>query len=192
MSYSVSYDGNVFHAPSFRQLYAFVRDMNATMGMPKSRYDPKIIVDVGASIGSTLICWQTAFPEAEIIGIEPYPENLKYLKMNTNGITVIEKAASNFTGTLRMSCEHENTGLAMVSDEGVEVEADTLDNMIERCDILKIDVEGHDLEVIEGAERLLSTNPYVIIETDDITRYENMFKHIRPLKKSNYSMWNGR
>jgi len=170
-------------------MYAFTRDFDKAMNGEIPVGKPTVIIDVGASIGSTVRVFEEYWPNARIIAIEPYPENIKYLKMNVNGVEIIEKAASNFTGTLKMSCDSENTGLAKVGDTGIDVEADTLDNMVEWCDFIKIDVEGHEFEVLEGASRLLGLNPVIEIETYDITQFEHMFNVIQSYRH-NHWCWN--
>lgn len=55
----------------------------------------------------------------------------------------------------------------------LRVQAYTLDTLlfnilrIDRVDIMKIDVEGHELEVIKGAQKLFQHNPtrLIVIET---------------------------
>jgi len=191
MSFYIHYDGKEFHAPSFRQLYAFMRDIvHENVFTSSASGKPTSIVDVGANIGSTVLLWQSLWPGVDIVAIEPYPESIVYLKKNTDNITIIEKAASNFTGTLNMSCYSDNTGLAKVTKGGLKVPADKLDNMVERCDFLKIDVEGHEFEVLEGATRLLKQNPYVLIETDSPSKL--MFDNIKKINELNYLMWNNK
>lgn len=59
-------------------------------------------------------------------------------------------------------------------DEG-EIAVYPLDNVIPRMsvDLLKIDVQGYELEVLKGAERTLRATKYVVIEMNCIPQYEN-------------------
>lgn len=155
---------------------------------------PVTIVDVGANIGTTVICFKLVYPDAKVIAIEPFPKNIPYLRKNTahlSDITIIEKAASDHTGILNMSCESDNTGLAKVVETGIEVECDTLDNMVDSCDLIKIDVEGHEEYVFHGATRLIKTKPMILVETRAPKKFRDVYENHKRISKNDYVFWNG-
>ena len=69
--------------------------------------------------------------------------------------------------------EKSPTGHSLVnpiSGRSIEVQSDTLDNMvlelgIEKVDFLKMDIEGAEVETLEGAKRILKTAHKVVVET---------------------------
>ena len=144
------------------------------------------IVDVGAHIGMFALPYTVMFPDAAILCLEPSSSNYPYLKFNCKDCPQIETrriVAHNQTAKIRISAptvlqrsdvSHDaNSGLISVygkSDKYAEiVNADTLDNIVKRkVDWLKIDVEGHELAVLDGAERIISRDrPILQIEVRD-------------------------
>jgi hypothetical protein len=117
--------------------------------------DPKVIVDVGAYLGYTIEAWRRWYPEAVIYAFEPlFYDKIKKLE---GPITHISPQAA--------SSEIKKI-VAEFRKEYRRVEAVTLDSVIkEPVDFLKIDAEGHDLHVLEGALRILEEDrPVVQIE----------------------------
>jgi FkbM family methyltransferase len=134
-----------------------------------------IVVDVGACIGETTIPPLIKVgPQGSVIAIEPEPCNVKYLKANTssfNNIQIIPKAAWNKKEKLRFYVSDWSIqGHSIVDklDSFIEVEADTLDNMLadtKQIDFLKMDVQGAEVKVLSGAERTLEKTKKAVVET---------------------------
>lgn len=111
---------------------------------------PRTIIDVGACFGEMSIYLARRFPAAAVFAVEPSPENLAVLRRNIAAnpcpnLTVIPAAISDRSGHARISA---GRGSENRIGNGVEVEALTLPALyarcrIERADLLKIDVEGH-------------------------------------------------
>jgi FkbM family methyltransferase len=138
------------------------------------------VVDIGANIGYyTLIAARLVGKKGTVYAFEPEPTNYKLLCENIaiNGYTnvvPIEKAVSNATGKTKL---YVNAAIADVSSfakdnvlthsknlDCLEVETITLDDFFERTvgddriDLMKIDVEGAEELVVDGAERVLRNN----------------------------------
>ena len=82
---------------------------------------------------------------------------------------------------LKLKATHEN------------VKLDTLDNLLhefKRIDLLKIDVEGHELDVLKGAKNCLNRTKIIMIEIHHSKQYSNYSKDkiIKLLEKSNFSL----
>jgi FkbM family methyltransferase len=134
------------------------------------------VVDVGAHIGRyTLMAARTA---SRVIAVEPDPSNFRMLERNVklNGysnVVLVPKALSSRPGTLEFQLAgRENTGTSSILPEGlapsalgtrggtIRVGTDTLDHILATCglsriDWLKVDVEGHEVAVLEGGQRAL-------------------------------------
>jgi FkbM family methyltransferase len=128
-----------------------------------------LMVDVGANYGYFSLLWAAGAPENRVVAFEASPRNLPGLRRNVelNGlagrIRVEPRAAGREEGLLDFDPgPPEQTGWGGVTRAGgegmVRVECVRLDGAladVERIDVLKIDVEGADAWVIEGAAELL-------------------------------------
>ena len=136
--------------------------------------DIKTAFDIGASIGSMTSKIISTFPFARIYSFEPYSVSFEKLKnsFQTNkNVIVNKKAMSNVSGKFKMYIK-KDTGYNSLSElsnipdvnnnEIFEmVEIITIDkyceqNNIDQIDFLKIDTEGLELKVLEGAINLLN------------------------------------
>jgi FkbM family methyltransferase len=128
------------------------------------------MVDVGANVGYFTLLWAAADPGNIVVALEPSPLVLPYLERNVRSnnfagrVEIRRSAAAAGQGRARFStvCD-EATGwgrLAGGEDRtGVlEVPTERLDSIVagdERVSFLKIDVEGAEAAVLEGASALL-------------------------------------
>ena len=139
--------------------------------------DGDICVDIGANIGACTALWASRNPSGKILAIEPHPASFQRLQENVrlNGWTHIEcihAAASSASGSIEIGMTQESS-MAVVGrkafDQAETVPALTLDRLLEergitRVDLCKIDVEGHEVEVLKGAFGTLSHIRRLIIE----------------------------
>lgn len=124
-----------------------------------------IVVDVGANIGfHSMVSSLTVGQSGKVYSIEAHPETYKALCGNIkfNGLENIDTfnlAIGNKQGQIVFSNKKQDDRNSVSSyGEGVKVEMKSLDSMdIEESSIslLKVDVEGYEKFVFEGAERLL-------------------------------------
>ncbi|HEY1143067.1 MAG TPA: FkbM family methyltransferase, partial [Sphingomicrobium sp.] len=122
--------------------------------------DLNVIFDVGANRGQSAVRYLREYPRARIHCFEPVQATYEQLKArfaNQPGVTVHNLAFGSENGTLRMDTSGESTEMFRVSNAGSEtVPVQRLDDFgADRIDFLKIDTEGHDLEVLKGADRTL-------------------------------------
>lgn len=125
-----------------------------------------LLVDAGANYGYYSLLWCAAREENRAIAIEASPSNARALRDNIemNGmgdrIQVMECAVSNRDGTARFEIgSQDETGWGGIASEGadqtLEVQTRRLDAILdEPVAVLKVDCEGADAWVIEGAEGL--------------------------------------
>ena len=135
-----------------------------------------VVVDIGANIGSFSIF--AASYGTKVYAIEPEPHNLEALKTNialnnmTDNIIVCPYGISDYKGTAVIN---DGGGGATIKDDGAfgaEIEVMSLDQFfalyhIDQVDVLKIDVEGSELEIICGASKeTLNKCKYITMEFD--------------------------
>lgn len=141
-----------------------------------SRYSPEmgIVLDVGAHIGNHTLFFAKVLG-AKVIAFEPYPETFTQLKANLRSNYISETvlpwqaAAGNRDAWIYMNLDTpNNTGMAKVDLNGsVEARMVRLDDVVkQKVGLIKIDVEGGEMDVLRGAGRILSIDrPILYVET---------------------------
>ena len=135
-------------------------------------------VDVGANVGYfTLIAASLVGNEGRVIAFEPDPVTFSYLEKNVrlNGldnVTLVQKAASNESGTLQLFIAAENKGDHRIyqTDEGrtaIDVEAVSLDDYFDGdprpLNVVKIDTQGAEGVILDGMGKTLDANSELIL-----------------------------
>ncbi len=135
-----------------------------------------VFVDVGAHAGYyTFICAKLA---KKVLAFEPNPSNCKFLRFNIiinklKNVIVVKAAVSDFNGHAELYIP--TRGGRNLTDQGtlihkgkgsVEVPVVTLDTFFEHMDkpsVIKIDVEGAELNVIKGALKTIAKGVRLVI-----------------------------
>lgn len=133
--------------------------------------------DVSLDIGANLGLWSKIFEEnfKKNYAIEPLSEHITYLRRNAPQTTIFQYAVSNVSkeSTIKMIQEpfDGNCGMSKINEEGtVEVPCISLDLLYKNyelppADLIKIDVEYHELEVLKGGEDYIKSSwPVLLIE----------------------------
>jgi FkbM family methyltransferase len=154
-----------------------------------------LIFDVGANIGQSVETYKAWFPKAKVHCFEPTKNTFEQLKANTKGGNNIQchnlaLGASNRTGDIVLNKdlsvmnvlapESEAIGNIDVGTDRQEISVETLDsfchsNNIAEISYLKIDTEGSDLEVLKGANRMLTKKKISIIEVETGMNPDNTY-----------------
>ena len=153
----------------------------------KERLQPgDIFYDIGANVGFfTIIAAKLVSPSGRVYAFEPVRKNAFCLKKNAahnnfENITIFEKAVSSHTGKTKLLLTHHPGGATLAAEtlppdiKGVaEVELVTIDNLIKQEKILpptfvKIDVEGVEIDVLQGMTQTINKyRPVILYEIDD-------------------------
>jgi FkbM family methyltransferase len=156
-------------AESFEKLISIMKRLEIT--------DP-LIFDVGANIGQSIELYRQAFPNSVIHSFEPNPQAFKILKdkwSNQENIFLHDRALHGKAGRFPFyatnapeasSLLHPDPKLMKMSSQKkydyqmIHVECMTLDQFctdigVPAIDILKLDVQGTELETLKGAIAML-------------------------------------
>lgn len=137
-----------------------------------------VIFDVGANVGSYSTAIRKANENALIYSFEPHPATFKKLLENTINLKVevfnVAVGATNGALSLYDYADKDGSSHASVYQEVIEqihhqraiaheVDIITLDSFsiehnIDRVSLLKIDTEGHELEVLKGFRQFIKEN----------------------------------
>ena len=146
-----------------------------------------VVIDVGASLGEwTLPFARAVGPAGRVIAIEPAPRGAAALAstLAANALhqaEIVRCAMGDHDGTVEfavpvVTSARTDTGTARIGPactghDALQVSLRSLDSLaaehdLARIDLIKIDVEGHERQVLDGAAAVLSRNrPVLVIET---------------------------
>ena len=165
------------------------------------RLNKGIFIDIGANIGKYAVRFGNQLKgNGTVIAIEPEAKNFEILKRNISlnklgNVIPIKKGCFSKKGILNFYLDDVGIGRhSLVNKEAgkrkIDMEVDTLDNIlrdlnIKMVDLIKIDVEKAEDKVLEGAKKTLKYNPKIIFEAWD----EKELKKSREiLYKFNYNI----
>lgn len=174
--------------------YEIKRKRNVCSYLEAIGIAPKIIFDVGVCIGETIHMFHESFPDARIIGFEPFPEFFSKSQSRFKDNKYVELypfAMSDHEGHHEMYIEnyncslqsplHNNNNSLESNQNKIVIKTELLDSFAEKhipnqnIDLLKIDVEGHEREALKGASHLLSTGRVkaILIEVMFYPHFDN-------------------
>ncbi len=163
-------------------------------------------VDIGCHKGEILQLMQRHAPKGRLFAFEPIPELFEKLKRNHDYAQVYPYALGRETSTATFQhvldapaysgLQKRKYDVENPSIKEIEVEVEKLDNVIpegQKIDFVKIDVEGGEYDVLQGAQGILAqSKPILLFEfglgASDFykTKPEDMFGL---LKQYNYSIF---
>ena len=162
----------------------------------------RVAIDIGANVGlwARDIC--NNFQHAHLF--EPYDKNIECLKENLlqyNNYTIHEYALSNMHGVGNLYFNESSLGGSSLNPNGFlnlmkkKVLKKRLDDYsFKNIDYIKIDVQFHELEVIEGSiETLKNNNPVMCVEAARRNTEELNYvkKFVKLLESLNYKIVGG-
>jgi FkbM family methyltransferase len=159
---------NLLKYPLYDQLLGRVSDYY------HERQDRLTYIDVGANVGDTLAAVLRS-PADQCLVIEPNPHFVRYLRANWGQmvqVQIVEEVCSSTEGVEKFQI-HQKFGTAEITpaDQGLTLRRRTLDQIVQdfpfanHVNFLKVDTDGHDLEVLAGAGNLIrACQPAVLFE----------------------------
>ena len=162
-----------------------------------SGFEPKTVIDVGAALG-TFNLYET-FPEARHLLIEPIAENEPYLakicrhlKSAEYIIAAATKESGVFTLNVSPDMLHSSISEIRVTDSSNpylrNIPAITLDGICRERNLpgpylIKVDVDGQELDVLAGATQILQQTEYIIVE---VCLFAQMYEIIHFMKSQGF------
>ncbi len=172
--------GGVISMVNMLGLYDYNNMHFVQMVLGAAPRQPPVFLDVGANIGAyTLVASEV--PGTSVISLEPVPAAFAKLQRNIalnrrDRVHALNVGASRQPGVLRMTGNSSSVVNHVVSGNAggeatIMVEVDTLDAISQRLGLspamIKIDVEGHEPEVLAGAIATLEACEACIVENGD-------------------------
>jgi FkbM family methyltransferase len=146
-----------------KQLYRF-----------KAATDSPYIIDCGANTGVSVTWWKTQYPNARVLAFEADPEIFRVLESNCghfDNVQLINSAVWNKDGELAFAASGGESGhVAEISTRDSDpirmVPCIRLRSLLieERCNFLKMDIEGAEVEIIRDCADALTNVDRAFIE----------------------------
>lgn len=151
------------------------------------------VLDIGANVGHYTVKLSELVGESgRVIAFEPIPDTFELLaaniaRLSSRNVTLLNVGASSSTSLHGMALPKFDTGLdnyymarITTNNPTIEILCLSIDslNLSECIRLVKIDAEGHDLQVLKGMRSLLEKDhPVLIIEegSSDISEYLSRF-----------------
>ena len=140
---------------------------------------PTLVFDVGANVGQSAVRFRAAYPDVDLHCFEPVHETYRVLSAslaNDPRAHCHEIALGSQSGAARVhhggSSDRARIDVTGVHDaKAATVSVDTLTGFcaargISGISYLKVDTEGHDLEVLRGGESLLADGSVDVVEVE--------------------------
>jgi FkbM family methyltransferase len=152
-----------------------------------------VVYDVGACAGfHTLFCSLLVGPTGQVIAFEPNPVCItsihKQIDLNSDlPATILPYAVSDHSGIVHLDTSKPAGETFLTTSGGVAVEARSIDALLDEGviappNIIKIDVEGHEEQVIRGAmETLRKHSPIILCDYNDGTTLVRLTQLLTPL-----------
>lgn len=127
--------------------------------------EPKLIFDLGANVGYTILYFRSIFPTARIIAVEALPQTVLKLQKNIadqDNIEVVAKAVTDRSGSVTFydyPASSMSSSMVRRHDQAnsYQVPAITLNDLVTTYgppDLIKIDIEGAEYQVLNNFDNL--------------------------------------
>jgi FkbM family methyltransferase len=194
--------------------YRFLRESSLPRGLDPfidlkdivGLHEVRTIVDVGANVGQTIGAARIVFPDADIVAFEPTPGSFEILRSRWGRdphVRLFQTALGKTSGKGYLQCVGPTSELNRIIAcpdlryDTLHVSVQTLDEVAEalglkQINLLKIDTEGHEVQVLQGAQRFLDQSRVRAVlaeasfdQTDE--RHTNFFDLFSELDRRHFS-----
>jgi FkbM family methyltransferase len=156
-----------------------IHEPESTRAYWKALREGMIVIDGGANMGGySILASRRVGGDGKVFAFEPEPKNAAKLRRRLRGynnVVVVEKALSDTDGSAALHLAAFHAGHTLVGGDGPEsvirVPVITLDSFVREMslpglDFVKLDVEGVELQVLDGMTNVLrsSRRPTILCE----------------------------
>ena len=193
------------YKPTQREIYcSYKYEKKITNLVFKALKKDDVFIDVGAHVGYySLLSAKIVGAKGKILCFEPNNDNFKILNENIslnkfNQIKYFEIGLSDYNGEAQFYINPFNDGGSSLTKftypelELVTIKVAKLDTLIKdialnKIDLIKIDVEGHQMKTLKGMEYTLQKfHPKIIVEFNDAVSREELINYLLKLHYSEF------
>jgi len=178
-----------------------------------------LFLDVGANVGNNTLSVSNYFKNLSCYSFEPHPKYFEQLKNNVKlnslkNVRCFDLCIGNSNKKINFYLDNSNPGGASVFNDNIsfhtklskptlskiETQEVSLDEFLKNIQLnsfdnffLKIDVEGGEKSVLDGAFKFIKNyNPDILLEIEEknFSIHRNLEDNLKILKKFNYNFYN--
>lgn len=167
--------------------------------------NPKVIIDIGANIGTYSVLMSTEFPKAHIYSFEPDPRtfellesnirlnqchNVEFFRLGVSGKSgYVNFYSSPITGTSSVIRSSNQGKVRSVRIKLITLEEIIKVNKIKHIDILKLDAEGIEFDILLNCQKsILSKISEIFFEYHDHLTTHRHQELVKKLRKFGYQI----
>ena len=181
----------VYKSPE--KLGTMANDMLATTLVTNICKSNKTFIDIGAHIGSIIACVMQNNPSINIIAVEAIPGKVVKLRQKFPSAKILPYALGNKEDEVSFFINLDRSGYSSLKKsekfldsqmKEITVSMKKLDALVslDNIDVIKIDVEGAELQVLQGASNTIQLNRSIIM-------FESGPEKIEILNSSKKALW---
>ena len=155
--------------------------------------NPQVIYDIGANVGTWTLLAKALYSKAQIHAFEPLPMHTEKFQQLSKDLTDVHLheiglGSHRMQTTIKVTDFSDASSLLPLTEEGkrfwhlhqieeIPVQIERLDDWVSARglsypDLIKLDVQGFELEVLKGSENCLAEAKWVLLEASFKTFYE--------------------
>ena len=180
---SLRYRGTDWHFVDAASCFSAWQAIDGGIYRFPARDDSSVILDLGANIGWSTRFFAEHFPQGRVIAFEPDPVvfaclqancghyanvELKQLAVSATNDSITFRSSRDDAGRIFQSGEKRTSDTdSETDDELIQVSATTLDSILqefERVDLIKIDIEGAEIDVLIQSRHSLGNISRIFVE----------------------------
>tara|TARA_R110002049_G_scaffold2750_10_gene22452 strand:- start:99712 stop:100569 length:858 start_codon:yes stop_codon:yes gene_type:complete len=202
LGFKVTFPSNHIFSILYREI--FIKQCYAF----RTKHEVPYVLDCGANVGLMSLFVKREYPNAEVIAFEPHPETFKCVQQNFSNsgydhLRVIEKGVWSSDTTLKLVEDKQSTAASVVGNpltdnpaedsKPIDIAVTTLRPYLSKpVSMLKLDIEGAELEVLESIEDLLPTVENIFVECHSYAgKDQNLHKVLSILHDAGFRLYIG-
>jgi len=167
---------------------------------------PKTVIDVGVATGTPEL--YLAFPQAHHLLIEPLKENIPYLEkwiQKLESAEYVLAAATAHSGKITINVHPDLVGSSIYKEDedsdvngferivlALPLDQLALEKKLEAPYLIKIDTQGSELDVLQGATSLLEKTDFIILEVTFFNFFQGAptaFDYVQFMKEKGFVIY---
>ncbi len=152
-----------------------------------------VIFDCGANIGTSVLYFKRMFPSAKVKAFEADPKIVELLKQNVSAnqldnVEIIGKAVWVNNDGVEFSQEGADGSSIFGNENKIKISSVRLKNLLDgedKIDLLKMDIEGAEVEVLKDCDSSLKKAKHIFIEFHSFVNDEQKLNSVLDILSSN-------